>query len=128
VSSADSQCSFLLSHLFLKLLSAAISHNVDVKNVDVALKWRRCEGQTELALPTAVHCFHPGLLLCSQPGAAGPRPDDAALARGVVAFEDDDDAQPLPLDPILEMTQPGLKLAKFLPVFLRFHFLRTVWF
>ena len=58
----------------------------------------------------------------------GERPDGAALARGVAALEDDDDAQPLLLDPILEMTQPGLKLAKFLVVFLRFHFLRTVWF
>ena len=58
----------------------------------------------------------------------GQGPDGATLARGVAAFEDDDDAQPLLLDPILEMTQPGLKLAKFLVVFLRFHFLRTVWF
>ena len=60
--------------------------------------------------------------------ALGERPDGAALARGVAALEDDDDAQPLLLDPILEMTQPGLKLAQFLLVFLRFHFLRTVWF
>ena len=58
----------------------------------------------------------------------GQRPDGAALARGIAAFEDDDDAQALVLDPLLEMAQLGLELAKFLLVFLRFHFLRTVWF
>ena len=52
----------------------------------------------------------------------GERPDGAALARGVAAFEDDDDAQPLLLDPILEMTQLGLKLAKFLSYFFAFIF------
>ena len=56
----------------------------------------------------------------------GERPDGAAFARGVAALEDDDDAQALVLDPILEMAQLGLELAKFLLVFLRFHFLTTV--
>ena len=39
----------------------------------------------------------------------GDGADGAALARGVAAFEDDDDAQPLVLDPLLEIAQarPG---------------------
>ena len=53
----------------------------------------------------------------------GQRPDGAAFARGVAALEDDDDAQPLVFDPLLEMAQLGLELAQFLLVFLGFHFL-----
>ena len=60
--------------------------------------------------------------------ALGQGADGAALARGVAALEDDDDAQALVLDPLLELAQLGLELAQFLLVFLGFHFLRTVWF
>ena len=58
----------------------------------------------------------------------GQGANGAAFARGVAALEDDDHAQALVFDPLLEMAQLGLELAKFLLVVLGVHFLRTIWF
>ena len=60
--------------------------------------------------------------------ALGEGADGAALAGGVAALEDDDDAQALVLDPLLELAQLGLELAQFLLIGLAVHFLRTVRF
>ena len=61
---------------------------VSVDLTCLALRWRRCEGQTELALPTAGHCFHPGLPLCSQPGAVCRRGFTSAASRLPLSWND----------------------------------------
>ena len=48
--------------------------------------------------------------------------DGAALAGAVAAFEDHNDAQALVLDPILELAELDLELAKLLCIPLRPHF------
>ena len=60
--------------------------------------------------------------------ALGDGLDGAALAGGVAALEDDDHAQALVLDPLLQLAQLALELAQLLHVFLVLHFLRAVGF
>ena len=49
------------------------------------------------------------------------RADRAALAGAVAPFEDDDDAQALVLDPVLQVAQLDLQLLEVLLVFLALH-------
>ena len=55
--------------------------------------------------------------------AFGDGLDGAALAGGIAALEDDDDAQALVLDPFLQLAELALELAQFLLVFLALQFL-----
>src|SRR6516225_3604040 len=55
---------------------------------------------------------------------SGDRLDRAALASGVAALEDDDDAQPLGLHPVLQMAELDLQLVQFLLIGLALHLLR----
>ena len=52
--------------------------------------------------------------------------DGAALAGGIAAFKDDDDAQAFVLDPPLEFAEFGLKFSQFLDVFFAAQFLLIV--
>jgi hypothetical protein len=53
---------------------------------------------------------------------------NAPFARGIAALEDDDYAQALVFDPLLEMAQFSLKLPQLLHVFLALQLPGVVWF